>query len=111
MSIDPDTETIITLGEACRLVPPRGISTACMARWIVTGVRGAVLETIRIGGRRLTSREALGRFFAAQNRDQTPVAVISPKQRRRQAETADRQLQEAGIWKRSKPRRRIVAAR
>ena len=97
MSIDPDTETIITLGEACRLVPPRGISTACMARWIVTGVRGAVLETIRIGGRRLTSREALSRFFAAQNATGTPAPTITAGQRRRQAETADRLLQEAGL--------------
>lgn len=97
MYIDPDTETIITLGEACRLVPPRGISTACMARWIVTGVRGAVLETIRIGGRRLTSREALSRFFAAQNAPDSPAPAFTPSQRRRQAETADRLLQEAGV--------------
>ena len=97
MSIDPDTETIITLGEACRLVPPRGISTACMARWIVTGVRGAVLETIRIGGRRLTSREALSRFFAAQNVTDSPAPCITPKQLRRQAEAANRACAAAGL--------------
>ena len=97
MSIDPDTETIITLGEACRLVPPRGISTACMARWIVTGVRGAVLETIRIGGRRLTSREALSRFFAAQNATGTPAPQFTPSQRQRMAETANRACEAAGL--------------
>lgn len=97
MSIDPDTETIITLGEACRLVPPRGISTACMAPWIVTGVRGAVLETIRIGGRRLTSREALSRFFAAQNATGTPVPQFTATQRQRMANTANRACEAAGL--------------
>ena len=97
MSIDPDTETIITLGEACRAIPPKGISPATMARWIQRGVRGAKLQTILIGGRRLTSREALARFFAAQNATESPAPAITAKQRRKQGETADRLLQDAGI--------------
>ena len=71
MPIDVATETIITLGEACRAVPPHGVSTATMARWIQRGVRGAKLATVIIGGRRYTSREAIARFVAAQN-------VLSP---------------------------------
>lgn len=98
MAIDLDSETIITLGEACRAVPPHGISPATMARWIQRGVRGgARFETVLVGGRRLTSREAIARFIATQNPDQTPAATITPGQRRKQAETANRVLAEAGL--------------
>ncbi len=97
MAIDIDTEDIITLSEAAGLVPPRGISTATMTRWVQHGVRGAKLETVIVGGRRLTSREALARFFAAQNPVETPSPAVTKSQRRRQAETADRLLAEAGI--------------
>ena len=96
MSIDPDIEDIITLGEACRLVPPRGISPATMARWIQRGVRGSVLETVIIGGRRLTSREALQRFFASQNADKSAPS-ITPSQRQRQSEAARKELERMGI--------------
>ena len=99
MAIDTDTEDIITLGEACRDVPPKGISPATMARWLQRGVgpRRIKPETILIGGRRLTSREAMARFIAAQNADQSPAPAITPTQRRRQAENANRVLQEAGL--------------
>lgn len=95
--IDIGSEDILTLSEAGRAVPPKGVSPACMARWITTGVRGVVLETVRVGGRRLTSKEALARFFAAQNRDESAMPTVTPSQRRRQAVTADRLLAEAGL--------------
>ncbi len=97
MAIDVDTEDMLTLGEACRAIPPKGISPATMARWIQRGVRGSRLETVLIGGRRLTSRESLARFYAEQNRSETPTPAISPSQRRTMAESANRVLQEAGI--------------
>ncbi len=98
MSIDFDSENIITLAEACRRVPPDGVSTATMARWIQRGVRGARLETIVIGGRRLTSIESLSRFFAAQNADDAPAApVITPAQRLRQSESARTELEKMGV--------------
>ncbi|MEJ7590355.1 MAG: DUF1580 domain-containing protein [Planctomycetaceae bacterium] len=98
MAIDFEAETIITLGEACRAFPPNGISDATMARWIQKGVKGVKLETLLIGGRRVTSKEAICRFIAAQNPDESPApAAISPAQRRRQSEAARQALQEAGI--------------
>ena len=98
MAIDCDSENIITLAEACRRVPPDGVSTATMARWIQRGVRGARLETIFIGGRRLTSCEALSRFIAAQNADDAPAApVITAGQRRRQSEAARTELERMGV--------------
>ena len=98
MSIDFDSENIITLAEACRRVPPDGVSTATMARWIQRGVRGARLETIVIGGRRLTSCEALSRFIAAQNADDAPATrTITASQRRRQSEAARTELERIGV--------------
>ena len=97
MAIDVTTEDVLTLGEACRAIPPKGISPATMARWIQRGVRGCRLETVVIGGRRLTSRESLARFYAAQNQDQAPTPAISPSQRRTMAEAANRVLEEAGV--------------
>ncbi len=104
MGIDFESETIITIGEACRAFPPSGASDATMARWIQKGVKIKALgifvklETFKIGGRRLTSREAIARFIAAQNTDDVPASqVITATQRRRQSEAARLALQEAGI--------------
>ena len=101
--IDPDVEEIITLSRAARGVKPNGVSPATFARWLQCGVRISGSDervkpaTILIGGRRLTSVEAMRDFFAAQNAPDSPSPVISVKQRRRQAVTADRLLQEAGL--------------
>lgn len=97
MSIDIQTEKLISLGEACREVPPNGVSTATMARWIQRGVRGVQLETVFIGGRRLTSREAIQRFIDAQNTPVSTTAAITAKQRRKQSEAARAELEKIGV--------------
>ncbi|MBL9090928.1 MAG: DUF1580 domain-containing protein [Planctomycetaceae bacterium] len=64
--IDFATEALITLADAANLTPLRPhVST--IRRWIRIGVRGEILETVRIGGRRLTSREAVSRFLTSIN--------------------------------------------
>jgi len=40
-----------------------------MHRWALEGSRGVKLESIRIGGFRYTSAEAVQRFIAAMNKD------------------------------------------
>jgi hypothetical protein len=55
-------ETLITLDEACQQFPVR-ISRTCIERMIRRGARGAVLETLLIGCRRYTSKEAIRRFL------------------------------------------------
>ncbi len=103
MAIDYETETIITLGEACRAFPPNGVSDATMARWIQRGVKvkslGAFvkLETLLIGGRRVTSREAISKFIAEQNAADVPVAAITPSQQRKQSEAARSELERMGV--------------
>lgn len=103
MSIDHETETIITLGEACRAFPPKGVSAATLARWIQRGIKVRTLnsfvklETLVIGGRRFTSREAIARFIAAQNVAEPLSPSITQAQRRRQTEAAQASLEMIGI--------------
>jgi Protein of unknown function (DUF1580) len=65
--IDSTTETLISLTEAAKTVPRRrrGRKThlSTIYRWATIGVRGIVLETLQCGGSRVTSREALQRFY------------------------------------------------
>jgi hypothetical protein len=76
--IELRNETMISLEAAARMLPPgrrgRPVNASTIFRWIVDGTKtpaGAVvrLDGIRIGGRWLTSVEALERFAA----QQTPI--------------------------------------
>jgi hypothetical protein len=100
MGINVETEKVITLGEGCREFPPNGISAATISRFIQKGVKIKALgifvklETVKIGGRRFTSKEAVSRFIAAQNAADVPAApVITGSQRRRQSESAREALE------------------
>lgn len=98
MSIDVNSEGLIPFSDARTAFPGgKRLSLATLHRWRLSGVRGTKLETCLVGGLRYTSREAIQRFIAHQNRDETPAPALTAKQRRKQAETADRILQEAGI--------------
>lgn len=86
--IDTRAEKLLTLTEAAKSVPNVGgkrphVST--IFRWTRDGVRGGVkLETVRIGRRICTSREALERFFQAASEAEPPEPkpkVSSPKSR------------------------------
>jgi hypothetical protein len=61
MAIDIRSEDLLSLTEAVRRLPGRPhIST--LHRWRMRGVGGFRLETVKIGGRRFTSAEAIERF-------------------------------------------------
>src|SRR5262245_53116497 len=75
MPIDLTAEAAITLSQAARALPPgrggRPVHPSTILRWVLHGVRGpdgsrVRLGAVRLGGRWLTSREALGRFAAEQ---------------------------------------------
>ena len=58
------------------------------------GVRGAVLDSVLIGGIRYTSEEAIERFTRQQNPERP---ATSPDQRQAAIERAERELSAAGI--------------
>ena len=64
--IDLQRETIVSLSEATRHLPPRRRgkrpAVATLYRWASRGLRGVRLETIRVGGTLCTSLEALQRY-------------------------------------------------
>lgn len=65
--IDTREEKLIPLTAAARIVPGRtgnGCHVATVWRWAERGVGGKRLETVKVGGQRYTSEEALSRFIA-----------------------------------------------
>lgn len=98
MAIDTLTESLISFCDARTAFPGgKRLALATLHRWRLHGVRGTRLETCLVGGMRYTSAEAIARFIAAQNADETPVPSITPAQRRRQALAAQTELAKAGI--------------
>jgi hypothetical protein len=108
--IDLQNESLLGLAEAARRLPSyrrgRPVNPATIFRWIHDGIRlpsGRIvrLEAIRLGGRWLTSVEALQRFAAAQTpmlgAGPTHTVPSGPAARQRAAENAAKQLEELGI--------------
>lgn len=86
-------EKLILLTEAAKEIPGKNgrLSIRALYRWIAKGVKGARLETVKVGGRVMTSHEAVQRFIAATNqgREPTPACAIrSPAERERAAREA-----------------------
>ncbi len=103
------SETLLTLCEAARRLPPgrcgRPVSFSCVYRWIAHGAPGpdgsrVKLEAVRVGGRWLTSVEALARWAERLTPclDGGPMpARRTPAQRKRADERAAKHLDAAGI--------------
>src|SRR5437660_1613990 len=80
--IDLANESLLSLAQAAAALPTgrqgKKVHLSTILRWILAGVRtptGRVhLEGIRLGGRWLTSREALQRFADRQTPDCSPPA-------------------------------------
>lgn len=96
--IDPDTEELISLTAAAKGLPNRP-SVVTLWRWRSRGINGYTLETILIGGRRYTSKQALARFFERTTAaaDGAPIPVRSSKQRAADHSRAKASLAAAGI--------------
>ena len=96
--IDPQNESLVSLTDAAKSLPGRPNITTSW-RWRNRGVRGIKLETVLIGGRRMTSREALSRFFAATTAaaDGEPIHSETPRQRERAIDRAEKRAQELGV--------------
>jgi hypothetical protein len=75
-------EDLITLGEAAELIPARRegrpVHAATLYRYTKSGFQGTLLESVRVFGKRMTSRAAVTRFLAALV-DERPPGGPAPK--------------------------------
>src|SRR5262245_56861478 len=107
--IDLTVEPAIPLAAATGLVPParggRRTHLSTLLRWIHAGARAADgtivrLEALRLGGRWVTSREALQRFAErltpCRDGDAAPTPR-TPLKRQRHSERAARELEKVGL--------------
>jgi hypothetical protein len=107
MTIDLKTETPLSLTAAARLLPPgrrgRPTTLSCILRWVLTGVKtpaGVVrLEAVRMGGRWITTHEALARFANRQTPklEDPPIGLRTRGVRERACARAAKELERAGI--------------
>jgi hypothetical protein len=107
--LDLSAEASITLAEACRLIPPsrRGKRThlSTLLRWILSGAKApggqtVRLEALRLGGRWVTSREAIQRFAERLTPRIDEALTLSSRtatQRQRANDRAARELEKRGI--------------
>ena len=111
MSINMQTERVGSLADVARWLPKyqgTKIHTSTLWRWTSRGLRGVRLEYLRLGGRILTSVEAVTRFAAKlndldqQQPEDAPPPVQkarkrTPTARDRDVASARRELAAAGI--------------
>jgi hypothetical protein len=108
MSIDLSNKTVFPLSEAAKRLPPnrrgRPVTLSCVLRWVLDGVRTrdrkVRLEAVRLGGRWLTSKEAIQRFaeqLTPRFEDAPAAMPRSPAARRRASERAAKELEAARI--------------
>ena len=102
--IDLQNESLIPVREVPSHLPTstagQKVHVATVWRWIKRGCRGVKLETLLLGGSRLTSLEALQRFAerttaAADGATESGAETVAVH--RRSHEQASRELDEAGI--------------
>lgn len=104
--IDLEAEEPISLKEVCKMFPGRtrkGVALSTVWRWILHGRRcpqtgGIVkLESVRIGGRRFSSREAAQRFIAALNAEDERGPYPNVGCRKERSDITDRKLDAEGL--------------
>lgn len=83
-------ENLFALNEVPGRLPKR-ISLQTVYRWATKGVNGIVLESIRVGGRKFTSSEAIQRFLRASN------PVPQPRGAARPSPARERRLRERDV--------------
>jgi len=101
--IDTAVEQPLPLAVLARKVPnrdgKRGVNVSTMWRWIQRGIHGVRLESLLIGGIRMSTEQALARFFertTAAASGEVPPAQTS-KQRERAINKAEADLAEMGM--------------
>src|SRR5262245_61514796 len=107
MAIDLTRERTLGLAEAARRIPPTRngvpVHPSTLTRWILAGAaapdgRRVRLEAVRLGGRWVTSEEAIYRFALALTAGVDPASAGRPPSAGlREAERAGRELEGRGL--------------
>jgi Protein of unknown function (DUF1580) len=101
MAIDPLSEETFPFTKAARLLPrlrnTKPVHASTLWRWAMSGVRGVRLESLLIGGVRVTSAAALQRFFDRLTQVSRGDPGSSETESDRQKVRIDRELDAAGI--------------
>jgi hypothetical protein len=96
MAIDLTRERLITLREAVAMLPRRRagkkVHVSTLYRWTLHGIRGVRLESLQCGGTRVTSVEALERFF--RRLEEQPKDGTSPRSFAKRIRDSERAVQE-----------------
>jgi Protein of unknown function (DUF1580) len=107
--IDIASEEVLSLAQAAKLLPPGRLGRPCafptILRWCLSGARSldgrlVKLECLRLGGKWITSRQAIQRWAEAltpQMDDAPSQPTQTMKQRKRRAEKETRELEKLGI--------------
>jgi len=93
----PLSESLLTLSDAAKELPSRP-NIATVFRWVSHGCRGVRLEVVKLGGKTLTSREALQRFAdRLSGGEPTPPSAKQQADRERRVATARAELRSRGV--------------
>jgi len=96
-----DHEKLLPLAAAVEAASGQRPNPSTIHRWRLRGIAGQRLETVRLGGKRLASVEAVRRFMNAvtASTDGSPAEPRSRTNRQREAAIAraERELDRAGI--------------
>jgi hypothetical protein len=102
--IDPEKEQLIPLSHAPKHPllrrgrrAGRPIHRSTLERWRTLGVGGVKLETMKLGGIRMTSAEAIARFFDRSYDPTAPPDAPTASQIRKAHAAAESALAAAGI--------------
>ena len=101
MAINIQTEQLLTFTEAANRPPRRRrgrkVHPATLARWATAGSKGVLLETLWTPGGRVTSIEAMQRFFDRLSRQSTHPEAHTDLQQARAAQKVEAELERAGL--------------
>ena len=92
--IDPNTHYRVS--QVSKLLPGNP-AAATIWRWLMTGVGGRRLGSVKIGGRRFVRGQDLLDFIAEEPTSATRPTFRTPAARRRASEQADRELERLGV--------------
>jgi hypothetical protein len=96
MLVDLEHDRLLSFREAAAMLPSGGVNLSTLHRWRQKGVRGHVLQTVMVGGRRYIPLRSLEDFVAALSGGPVVTAERS-RDRERRVARARAELRARGV--------------